>query len=170
MVTPTVKTGILLPFRLEVFLPQSGADCASVHPNAKYSDFLRAFEGNDWSTLAQQVPWARKGWPGLAVVSENNEMRLWIAAYDWTIDFGYSGDTAREDTTGYVIGLTNLPSDKSISYISGGVEFSDSDYLIMEQDVVKYLVQLFFHEKHDDVVRMLLEHRPVNRFSKGYKE
>ena len=164
------KIGSVLPFRLEVFLPLSGCECASVRSNVGYSDFLRAFEGNDWSTLAQQVPWARNGWPGLAVVSEHNGMRLWIAAYDWTIDFGYSGPTARRDTTGYIIGLTDLPLDGSISYISGGVEFSESDFLIMEKDIVEYLVQLFFDGKHDDVIRMLLEYRPVNRFSEGHKK
>lgn len=135
-----------------------------------YSDFLRAYEGNDWSTLAQQVPWARKGWPGLAVVPEYNEMRLWIVAYDWTIDFGYSGPTAREETTGYIVGVTDLPSDGSISYISGGVEFSDCDFLIMEKNIVEHIVQLFFDEKYDDVIRMLLEYGPVNRFSKGYRK
>ena len=126
---------------------------------------MQEFERNDWSTMTRQVPWAGRGWPGLAIVREPDGLRLWICAYDWTVDFGYAGPTVHNNTLGFIIGMSNLPSDQPVDFIRSGRHLSDCDFLTMEKQTVVLLARLFLDGKYASVASQLIKHEPVNRFS-----
>lgn len=156
---------LMTKFNIEVFDPRSTPDAPTSRMTADFGSFLQEFRGTDWDTQVAQAEWAGNGWPGIAVVRESDGLRLWVCAYDWAKDLGYIMDQSAAKRAAFIVGLMNVPPEFGLVQFTDGRVLSDSDFLIMEEEEVESLAELFFAERMSELVRQLLQSSPVNRFS-----
>ena len=65
----------------------------------------------------------------------------------------------------YIVGLVNLPPQLESIRFTDGQGLSNCDFLILDATEIETLARLFFEDRIDELIRLLLRHRPVNRFS-----